>query len=265
MNDPSSPLYRWLIDHGRGLICAHDRLGKLLLVNRAAASSLGRRPEELVGRRLAEFLHPTIEDQFDAYLVRIWSRGRDRGLMRLVHRDGSSRMWSYDNVFHRPDDGSGVVLGFAHDVSEEKLSGWAERRRDRRLEILFEESVSGMGRVDFERSPALDQDPERLLAVVLEHGYVGDCNRAFAEQYGAASSAELSRVPVRHLPLFNHPDYRPAVRSFLQQGCRSADLRLQQRDPAGARRDYRVNLVGVTEDGALSCLWLLQSELPSAD
>jgi PAS domain S-box-containing protein len=109
--------YRELVEYSLGLICTHDLTGTILSINPAAARSLGYSPEDGIGRNLREFLSPATRHLFDEYLVRIQTHGQDAGLMRVVDRAGSDRLWMYRNVMSNGLGGT-YVLGHAIDVTE---------------------------------------------------------------------------------------------------------------------------------------------------
>src|SRR5262252_2627013 len=110
--------YRELVESSLGLICTHDLTGTILTINPAAAQSLGYRREDGVGRNLAEFLESDKRHLFPEYLQRIQEVGHDAGLMSVVARDGSIRVWMYRNVISRASGESPYVLGHAIDVTE---------------------------------------------------------------------------------------------------------------------------------------------------
>jgi PAS domain S-box-containing protein len=109
--------YRELVEYSLGLICTHDLTGTILSINPAAARSLGYGPEDGIGRNLREFLSQATRHLFDEYLVRIQTNGHDAGLMRVVDRAGSERLWMYRNVLSNGLGGT-YVLGHAIDVTE---------------------------------------------------------------------------------------------------------------------------------------------------
>src|SRR5215510_633630 len=95
--------YRELVEYSLGLICTHDLTGTILSINPAAANSLGYRPEDGIGFNLRNFLLPDKRYLFDEYLRRIAKQGHDEGLMAVVSRDGSRKVWMYRNVLsHHP-------------------------------------------------------------------------------------------------------------------------------------------------------------------
>jgi PAS domain S-box-containing protein len=111
-------LFRHLVENSQGLVCTHDLEGNLLYVSPASAMELGYAPGEGLGRNLREFLAPSVRPFFDGYLARIREKEADRGLLRLVNRDGEERLWAYRNVLFRLDDREPYVLGHAVDITE---------------------------------------------------------------------------------------------------------------------------------------------------
>src|ERR1022692_3443518 len=84
-------LYRELFEDSLGLMCVHDLDGVLLIVNPAAAQSLGFRPEEGVGVNMKRFLAPAVRPLFDAYLDRI--RPESLRLRRMRSGPSSTPTW----------------------------------------------------------------------------------------------------------------------------------------------------------------------------
>ena len=111
-------LFRQLVENSQGLVCSHDLEGNLLYVSPASAMELGYAPADGVGRNLREFLAPSVRLFFDGYLARIREKEADRGLLRLVSRDGEERLWAYRNVLFRLPDREPYVIGHAVDITE---------------------------------------------------------------------------------------------------------------------------------------------------
>jgi hypothetical protein len=127
--DQGEKRYRHLIENSLGLICTHDLDGIVLSVNPAAADSLGYDTRDGIGRSLKEFLSPSMRSLFDDYLRRIKENGRDSGVMRVVRRDGTERIWLYRNVLYAVPGTRPYVLGHAIDVTE-RVSAEAALRKN---------------------------------------------------------------------------------------------------------------------------------------
>ena len=118
--EESEKRYRGLVESSLGLICTHDLEGTLLSINPAAAHALGYEPAELAGRKPIELLEPSVRHFFTSYLKRIREQKSDRGLTRIVAKDGTERIWAYRNVLLEEAEGKPYVLGHAQDITELK-------------------------------------------------------------------------------------------------------------------------------------------------
>jgi PAS domain S-box-containing protein len=262
----SDRIVRLLVERGQGLICAHDADGILLYINPAAAATLGYRSEELIGTPLPRLLHPAVRGQFDAYLERIEVRGRDRGLMRLVGRNGRPMVWSYDNVrCARPGEGP-VVLGHAQDVTEEKWAERSLRERDVRYRTFIATSGEGICRIEFDRDPLVETlrdraAEQRMVESLRQFAYVAECNDAFARLYAAGSAAEMVGVPLRNFCLLKDPRNIDGLRRLIAGDFAATEFECHEVDIAGNPRSFLVSVAGVVEDGSLRCLWALLRDL----
>jgi PAS domain S-box-containing protein len=160
MRIPEHPpdLYRLLVENSLGLLCIHDPSGVLLAVNPAVAQSLGYQVEEGIGRNLREFLAPSVRHLFDDYLRRIQIRPTVSGLMRLVAKDGSERVWFYRNTRYDRPDLPPLVLGHALDVTRRVQVEHALAETKKALRKAHDELAARVA----ERTDELQQTNERL-------------------------------------------------------------------------------------------------------
>src|SRR6202167_5010802 len=129
-------LYGELFENSLGLMCIHDLGGRLSIVKPAAAQSLGFRPEEGEGVNMRRFLAAPVQHLFDAYLERIRRNRSDSGLMRLVARDGSERIWLYRNVLYEEPGTPPRVLGHAQDITARVRAEEALKESERRFRSM---------------------------------------------------------------------------------------------------------------------------------
>jgi PAS domain S-box-containing protein len=158
-------LYRLLVENSLGLMCVHDLDGVLRFVNPAAAQSLGYSledgyiPDDGVGRNLRDFLAPSVRYLFDDYLCRIQREPTSSGLMRLVAKDGSERIWFCRNIRYDELGGSPLVLGHAIDITERIRAERALKEAQLDLQKAHDELAARVA----ERTAELQQANERLL------------------------------------------------------------------------------------------------------
>ena len=163
-------LYRLLVEESLGLMCIHDVDGVLLAINPAVGRSLGYRPEEGVGRNLKEFLVPEVRPLFDEYLQRISAEGTDSGLMRLLAKDGTERIWSYRNIRYDEPGSPARVLGHGLDVTQQVTAEKALRDSQKALAKAHDELALRVA----ERTAELQQANERLTTEIDQRKQIED-------------------------------------------------------------------------------------------
>jgi two-component system, cell cycle sensor histidine kinase and response regulator CckA len=163
-------IYSLLVEHSLGLMCVHDLNGVLLAVNPAVTQSLGYSIEEGLGKNLKSFLAPAVQPLFDVYLERIRTTGMDSGLMRLVAKDGSERMWLYRNVRYSEPGMPPRVLGHALDITDRVAAEQALKEARRELE----RSRNALAERVAERTLELEQANDRLRAEIAERRRIED-------------------------------------------------------------------------------------------
>ena len=207
-----------LFQSSLGLMCVHDLNGHLISINPAAIGSLGYAPEEGIGKSLRDFIAPRTHDQFEDYLKRIAEVGVDEGLMLVVAKNGTERVWMYRNVRCDEEGLAPYVLGHAQDVTEHRRSEQERRELELRLE-----------RSRFEQRLLLAQRKESLA--LMAGGVAHDFNNILV---GIIGNAELAMI--------NLPQQSPAwtfVEQIAKSGERAADLTRQMLAYSGKGRSSR--------------------------
>ena len=148
--------YQHWMEHTLGLLCVHDLDGIILEVNTAAAQALGFHPRDGVGRSLREFLAPSVQPDFKAYLERIRQHPTDSGLMRVVTRRQEERVWFYRNVRYEPPGTTPYVLGHAVDITERVQAEQALKQAHNELERRVAERTVAMQEVNTQLQVEID-------------------------------------------------------------------------------------------------------------
>jgi len=129
----SETYYRNLVENAQGLICQHDLDGTLRMVNNAACRALGYSREELLGRKLSDFVPREHWDAYERYLHLIEQTGYFQGLMTLEGRTGRRVALAYQNFAYETTAGT-QVLGHGIDITERVRIEQTNRRMARVLE-----------------------------------------------------------------------------------------------------------------------------------
>lgn len=198
--------YRHLVENSLGLICCHDFEGILLMVNGAAAQALGYTAEELVGRRLVDFMPTDLRPRFAKYLHRVMSFGEAHGYLTLLTKSGETVTWVYRNTVY---GSSAVVIGHAQDITWRLNMETRLKESNEQFRMLFEDAPVAYHEIDC-------------------HGIVVRVNNAECELLGRGKQEILGR-PVWDLMV---PEQREESRHDIE-------MKLQgKRDDSQSFREY---------------------------
>jgi PAS domain S-box-containing protein len=125
--------YRDLVEHSQDLLSVHDLEGRLLSINPVPARLLGYSVEEMLRKRLRDFVDPRYLAEYDAYLHEIKHKGESHGLVAVMTRSGEQRIWEYHNTLRTEGVAVPIVRGIAHDVTERVRAEKALRRMNAAL------------------------------------------------------------------------------------------------------------------------------------
>ena len=146
----SEARYRQLVEGSLGMVCTHNLEGILISVNTHGAQSVGRTREDMVGRRLSEFMPEERRPSFDRYLANIVQRGEVQGLLHLRHVDGEERIIAYRNKLIDVPGRDPYVLGFGVDISEQVRAEEKLRALSRQSNSILESVGDGIFGVDLD-------------------------------------------------------------------------------------------------------------------
>ncbi len=150
----------------RMTVLRKDQVGVITRVDEAATAILGWRPEELLGRRTLEFMHPDDHDLAIANWLDMIARpgSAQRVRVRHQHKDGSW-VWLEITNHNRLDDADDPhVLSDMIDVTEEVIALQALRTNERLLRQITEAMPIGVLKV--RADGGVDYGNERLATLV---------------------------------------------------------------------------------------------------
>lgn len=114
----SEEKHRGFFENSQGLMCTHDLEGNFLTVNPAGAELLGYSTEEFLSKNLFDITPERIQDKMRDYLETIALNGSYKGLVKVVHKNGSFRTWLSNSVVAELLNGKKYVIGNAVDMTE---------------------------------------------------------------------------------------------------------------------------------------------------
>jgi PAS domain S-box-containing protein len=109
---------RAFFEHSQGLMCTHDMEGGFITVNASGAELIGYSVDEVEAMTLFDITPALHHDSIKKYLADIAVAGVSKGLMTTLHKDGSPRIWMYNNVVEADTDGNKYVIGNSIDITD---------------------------------------------------------------------------------------------------------------------------------------------------
>ncbi|MBP8980131.1 MAG: PAS domain S-box protein [Syntrophobacterales bacterium] len=165
--------FRDLFEHSRDLIYTHDLEGRVLSINPAGATIIGYKREEIIGRKVSEFISPSYRRDFeDLYMAAIRQHGCASGLMSIETPRGERRILEYNNTLRNEEGEAPIVRGIVRDITERWKTQKALEKSESKYRSIFERASEGIFQYDREG---------RFISV----------NRAMAQICGYASPEEM--------------------------------------------------------------------------
>lgn len=116
--DASENRFRKLFEHSQNLMCIHDLSGKFITVNQAGAEMIGYDRDELSKMSLFDIIPSNRHRALKAYLETIKTNGKATGTMNVICKDGTSKVWLFNNVKEQLSSTEDYVIGNATDFTE---------------------------------------------------------------------------------------------------------------------------------------------------
>ena len=114
----SEKKFRKFFENSQSLMCIHDLKGNFISVNKTGAEQIGYSVEEMTQRSLFDILpaerHPLLLD----YLKLIEKKGAASGKMNIIKKNGERRIWFFNNVLEKNEQGDYYVIGNGIDLTE---------------------------------------------------------------------------------------------------------------------------------------------------
>lgn len=173
----SEEKHRGFFENSQGLMCMHDLEGKFISINPAGAASVGYTVDELKDTSLFDLVPPQTKQLLKGYLHEIEKQGTSKGLMTVIHKNGTEKTWMYNNVLSEGSNGK-FVIGTAVDITER---------------ITLEKELKESNRRFFK---VFDKNPVSMVLSNTETNRIEYVNEVFLETLGFTKEEVIGKTSV---------------------------------------------------------------------
>ncbi len=125
---------RMFFEHSLGLMFTHDLKGNFLSVNNEGANVLGYSREELLKMNIGDILPDERKNSVTAYLDNIIKAGSSKGQTETKQRDGSVKIWMFNNILENNSGGEPYIIVNGMDITDRDQLEKRLRRTSQMLE-----------------------------------------------------------------------------------------------------------------------------------
>ncbi|HYG77899.1 MAG TPA: PAS domain S-box protein [Planctomycetota bacterium] len=267
----SEEMNRRIIETVPGGIVLVSRTGAILQANAEAQRFLGLSYNEISKRFVADYTGETIHEDGSACAVEEYpvskclATGKPQPRLPIgVRRPDGQIYWGLFSATPVFEPGakelSGAVVTFV-DITERKSMEQALRASEERYRAFMEQSTEAISCFEFRQPLPLDLPEDRAVDHVYAHGYLGECNDAFARMYGYDSAATLAGVPLEKILLRSNSRNREVLAALIHSGGRLTEFESHETDEYGNDKYFLNNLVAIIEDGRIVRVWGTQRDV----
>jgi PAS domain S-box-containing protein len=116
----SEKRYRDLFNYSQALICTHDLTGRLLAINPEISRVLGYTEEEMLGRKIQEFIPPEHQERFEEEYIDAIRKNDNAvsGVFCVLEKKGARIYLLYKNYRVEEPGLEPYVIGFSQDITD---------------------------------------------------------------------------------------------------------------------------------------------------
>jgi len=148
------------------------------------------------------------------------------------------------------------------DVTEQKSTGQSLIRSEERYRAFIAQSTEGIYRLEFEEPIDTKLPGNEIISLIYKHGYIAECNDAFAKMYGYKNSVDIKGVRLVEIHGGdNNPENIDATKEFINSGYRVNNAETHEIDKEGNSIYVINNSFGIIEEGMLVRIWGTQNDI----
>ena len=253
-----------IVENASEIIFKMDDKGYFLFVSPEFERSLGFTPEEVIGNHFGKFVHP---DDYSVCEKAIFSLVANRKpLQNIIYRarrkDGLYEWFSTSASVIQNE--KGIIkygIGLTQNITGLRNTVQKLEETEQRYSAFLEQSSEAIWRIEIPGGVSVNENFEELLGYCAEHGYLAECNLAYARMYGYNTPEQMEGFHLSQLMPVDDPSNLDYFIAFIDSGFRLTNAESVEYDKEGNTKYILNNLIGIIENERLIRIWGTQRDI----
>lgn len=259
--------YMTLVENMNNGLIYVDNNNNLVFINDKFCSITGFSRNEILGRNILEFF-PL--EKLDSYAGKFYKELKDGLTVRceceMVKKNGNI-IWvqmSGSPFYNENRKRNGSMVVYA-DITDLKETQELLKKREEGYRTFIDQSAVGIWRAEYKPPISIKLPVQKQVDLLLNTGFISECNEFMAEMYGYNRSSELIGRKVKDFYYtennFDEEKTNDLLSSYIRNNYRISNAESKELDKHGNIRYILNNNIGIVEDGCLVRTWGVQTDI----
>ena len=253
-----------IVHNASEIIFKLDENGIILFVSPEFKRSLGYEPEEVIGKHFSEFVHSDDILICQQALFTLMQSGKPMHniIYRALRKDGLYEWLSTSAAFIFNENGTPKYgIGLTQNITNLRNTLERLEATEQRYAAFLEQSSEAIWRIEIPGGVSIKANFDELLGYCAEHGYLAECNLAYARMYGYNAPEQMEGFHLSQLMPVDNPANLEYFISFIESGFRLTNAESIEYDKEGNIKYILNNLIGIIENEKLIRIWGTQRDI----
>ncbi len=237
-----------------------EKDGIYCYVNESACSFLGYEFEEIIGKNILDFIQPKDAERLAESKQRLFAGKMEKNVWEFRRKDGTT-VWG--EVYARRIDDE-FCVAFVYDITESRKNQEKYKHSEERYRTFIEQSSEGIWRLELETPISVNLLPKEQIDLLYKNGYIAECNKAMAAQYGYAQTSDLVGKRLEEFLKLEDQEHQEYLKSFIISDYNIVNSETTEKDKNGNNKYFVNNLLGNVENEQLVRLWGTKQDITAA-
>ncbi|MBI2419369.1 MAG: PAS domain S-box protein [Ignavibacteriales bacterium] len=153
------------------------------------------------------------------------------------------------------------VLGTMNDITKHRDTFLALQKSEERYKAFVSQSSEAIWCFEIAEPVDINLPVEKQVELFFEHGYLADCNLAYARMYGVTDLKEILGMPLSTVLVKEDESNIRYLSNFIRNTYSLDNAESVETDMTGKRKFFLNNLVGVVKNGFIERAWGTQRDI----